>query len=313
MNQSIHVPVMKDEVIDFLLCAQVGGKFLDCTLGGAGHTQAMLDANAGVKVYAVDRDERAIKRAEKKLADYTSRVTLTHANFGSITDVITERDFDGMLVDLGVSTDQLKEARGFSFKDEDSLDMRMDESSGITAHQIVNEYHEKDLIRIFKKGGADKEALSAAKAIVKNRPITSALQLSTIVTDSLAWLQLKKRKSGSSTKTNPATVVLQAIRIEVNKEFDAIEAMLDAAPVMVRQGGRLCVITFHSLEDKLVTKRMRSWAQGDTAPAYLLGGRSRGSKGKFITTQPVLPSQSEIDRNPASRSARLRVFSFGDV
>ena len=227
-------------------------------------------------------------------------------------EAIQDRDFDGMLVDLGVSTDQLKESRGFSFRDTDSLDMRMDESSGVTAHTIVNEYNEKDLIRIFKKGGADKEAFSAAKAIVKARPILSAHQLSEVVSESLGWLQRKKAKaSGSYSKLNPATVVLQAIRIEVNKELDAITAMLDVAPDMVKQGGRLCVITFHSLEDKLVTKRMRSWAQGDTSPAYL-GVMDRGSKGTFITNQPVLPSDEEISRNPASRSARLRVFSFGD-
>ena len=313
---TLHIPVLKDEVISYLHCSEQGGRYLDCTLGGASHTQAILESNPATTVIAIDRDQRAIDRAQKKLLPYDSRITITHANFSQITTVIEDRDFDGMLVDLGVSTDQLKESRGFSFNDVDSLDMRMDETDAVTAHMVINEYSEKDLIRILKRGGATQEALSAAKAIIKARPITSAQQLSSVVAESLVWLQRKKAKSayGSAVKTNPATVVLQAIRIEVNKELEEIEAMLDAAPVMVKQGGRLCVITFHSLEDKIVTKRMRAWAQGDTAPAYLgvmeLQAKARGSKGKFITNQPVVPTEQELQQNPASRSARLRVFLF---
>jgi 16S rRNA (cytosine1402-N4)-methyltransferase len=324
MNQSsdtsIHYSVLKDEVIEQLARCRQGTdahdcRFLDCTLGGAGHTEALLEALPDCTVIACDRDLRAIDRATKKLAAKFphNRWQLIHTPFSEVEQHLSteQRSFDGMLVDLGLSTDQLKESRGFSFRDEDSLDMRMDESASLTAATVVNEYSEKDLIRVLKRGGADKEAYAAVKAIAEHRPFTSTAALSTVVSNALQWLERKKQQKRGDhyVKTNPATVVLQAIRIEVNKEFEEIDAMLDAAPRLVKNGGRLGVITFHSLEDKLVTKRMRAWAQGNTAPAYL-GIIDRGSKGKFITSQPIVPSESEIASNPASRSARLRVFEF---
>jgi 16S rRNA (cytosine1402-N4)-methyltransferase len=324
MNQqsetTIHYSVLKDEVIEQLARCRQGTdahqcRFLDCTLGGAGHTEALLEALPDCTVIACDRDNRAIERAEKKLSEKFSsdRWKLIHTAFSQVEDSLSddEKNFDGMLVDLGLSTDQIKENRGFSFRDEDSLDMRMDESIGITAADIVNDSSEKDLLRILRRGGAEKEAFSATKAIVEHRPFKSTAALSEVVSNALQWLERKKKQQRSNyhIKTNAATVVLQAIRIEVNKEFEEIDAMLDAAPRLVKKGGRLGVITFHSLEDKLVTKRMRAWAQGNTAPAYL-GIIDRGSKGRFITSQPIVPSEKEIEINPASRSARLRVFEF---
>jgi 16S rRNA (cytosine1402-N4)-methyltransferase len=307
---SVHISVLKNETVEFLNCSK-GGKFIDCTLGGAGHTEAILQANPINTVEAFDRDIRAINRAKQKLNKYQDRVTYHHRTFSEVESTLEEKSYDGMLVDLGISTDQLKEKRGFSFNDDTPLDMRMDESQSVTASDIVNNYSEKDLIRVLKRGGADKEGFFAAKAIIKNRPITSTKHLADIVSAAVNVPHKRGHKSGKS--THPATTVFQAIRIEVNKEYEQIEALLESAPKVVKDGGRLAVITFHSAEDKLVAGRMRSWAAGDTTPAYVHGGVfDRGSKGRFLTTKPVVASQSELAANPASRSARLRVFAFGE-
>ena len=315
---TIHYSVLKEEVIEQLVRCRQGTdaqqrRYLDCTLGGGGHTAAILQEDESSIVVACDRDQRAIDRAQVRFKNEidSNRLELLHTEFSNVESCLSEdnRNFDGVLVDLGVSTDQIKEGRGFSFRDDESLDMRMDESAKLTAAEIVNTYSERELVRIFKRGGADKEASSAARVIVQQRPFTSTAKLSEAVSTSLEWLQRKKRDRGSSTKNNPATVVLQAIRIEVNQEFEEIDAVLESAPRLVKDGGRLGIITFHSLEDKFVTHKMRAWAQGNTAPAYL-GIIDRGSKGKFITRQPILPTEEEIALNPASRSARLRVFEF---
>ena len=307
---SVHISVLKEETIKFLNCSN-GGNFVDCTLGGAGHTQAILDANPTNTVVAFDRDIRAINRAKHKLSKYETRVTYHHSTFSEVESTLKQKYYDGMLVDLGISTDQLKEQRGFSFHDDTALDMRMDESQSITASDIVNNYSEKDLIKVLKRGGAEKEGFFAAKAIIKNRPITSTKHLADVVSAAVSATHKRSQKSGKH--THPATTVFQAIRIEVNSEYEQIEAILESAPKVVKDGGRLAVITFHSAEDKLVAGRMRSWAAGDTTPAYVHGGVfDRGSKGRFLTTKPVVASQSELAANPASRSARLRVFAFGE-
>lgn len=304
---SVHVSVMSNEVLEYLK-SRLGGNFLDCTLGGAGHTKAILEANHSNHVIGIDRDERALSRALIFLSDYKDRFTAVHGKFSECIDLLEQRNFDGMLVDLGLSTDQLKEDRGFSFKDTNSLDMRMDETeTTITADEIVNNYGESQLIKIFLQGGAEKEAKKAARTIVKNRPIKNSEHLASILKDALFNPREHRVKS------HPATTVFQAIRMEVNQEVQQIKDMLDSAPKLVKKGGRLCVITFHSLEDKLVTKQMRSWAQGDTTPAYM-GVMDKGSLGKFLTTKALTPSEQEVVRNPASRSARLRVFEFnGDI
>lgn len=297
-----HFPVMCNEVVKALK-AHEGGIFIDCTLGGAGHTEALLLANTDNHVVALDRDNRALERAGKKLSRFGERVELHWSLFSGISNVAKTRVFDGMLVDLGISTDQLKENRGFSFKDSINLDMRMDESQEFSAHDVVNSYSEREILKVLKKGGVGKEAFSVAKGITFARPIMTTEELSAVINKASAGLSAKK-------SINPSTVVFQAIRIEVNKEFEEIEKLLDAAPAIVRTGGRLAIITFHSLEDKLVTRRMREWQQGDTAPASWRGFR-KPSKGRLINQKPILPTDEEVNNNPPSRSARLRVFEFG--
>ena len=293
---------MKEEVIDFLK-AKEGGVYLDCTLGGGGHTMALLEANENNCVVAFDRDERAISRNKKKLERYGSRVRLVHSSFANASKELKNQKFDGVLADLGTSTDQLKENRGFSFNDDTALDMRMDESQEFSAHDLVNGTTQSQLVSVLKRGGVGKEAFGVAQAIIKARPIDTTVQLADVTNQAL-----RGRYRGK--KGNPATVIFQAIRIAVNREFEEIEAILDAAPELIVANGRIAVVTFHSLEDKLVTRRMRDWESQGAYPALWRGERKEKALGKVLTKKPVTASDEEVKANPSSRSARLRVFQF---
>jgi 16S rRNA (cytosine1402-N4)-methyltransferase len=300
MVVTVHIPVMRYEVLDHLRGSQ-GGVFLDCTLGGGGHTEAILEANMQNTVVAIDRDLRALDRARERLARFGDRVTLHHLPFSRVHEVaITER-FSGVLADLGVSTDQLREARGFSFHDSDSLDMRMDESQGTTAADFVNRATEQDLFRALKEGGVGSEARRVVQAIVRERPFTSARHLATVVNRSIGT---------TPSPTNPATVVFQAIRIAVNDEYEEIRGLLRAIPDLTKPGGRGVVISFHSLEDREVARTMREWEAGDTSPANWPGASRREGIGRLLTRKALTPTEDEIEGNPASRSARMRVFEF---
>ena len=296
-----HIPVLLSEVVENLN-AKDGGIFLDCTLGGGGHAEAILKANPNNKVIAIDRDLRAIERAKIRLSAFEDRLTIYHASFKELSTILKNHQFVGILADLGVSTDQLKEGRGFSFNDEASLDMRMDESDGITAFELINNASETELFLILKKGGADKEASLAAKSIVNNRPINSSKELSRIVNQGIS--RIVKTKS-----TNPSTVVFQAIRMAVNQELQQIESFLEFAKEICI--GRIAVITFHSAEDKLVAATMRGWESGGavSAASMLPPGISFG---KMVTKQGIEPSEEEVARNSASRSAKLRVFEVSN-
>lgn len=298
-----HIAVMLHEVLEYLN-AQAGGSFLDCTLGGAGHTQAILNANPQNKVLALDRDQRAIERAREFLKNQAERVEFSHLPFSQLLQVCASRQFDGVLADLGISTDQLRESRGFSFCDESSLDMRMDESQVYSADTLVNQSSEQELYAILKRGGVGREANAVVRAILKARPIKNTKELANIVIGAARGLSTK-------TKINPATVVFQAIRIAVNGELDEIEGLLNAVPQIAKAGMRFAVITFHSLEDKLVTRRMRDWEGGSTAPAWWPQARAVGkSLGRMVERKAITAGEEEIEANPSSRSARLRVFEF---
>lgn len=298
-----HVPVLRDEVVE-VLQAQNGGSYLDCTLGGGGHTESILEAHNANTVVALDRDAAAIERSRERLRSHQERLTMYHTTFGDVLSVTQGQHFDGMLVDLGLSTDQLKGERGFSFGDDTPLDMRMDQSQGLTADEIVNNYPERKLLSVLKRGGVGFEAQTVVRAIVRARPIKSTKELARVINQAQAGHARKK-------SINPATVTFQAIRIEVNDEFGEIAKVLDAAPQIVKQGGRLAVITFHSLEDKLVARKMRAWEQAGSEPANWRGIRGQ-SIGRAITRKPIIPSDSEVERNSASRSARMRVFEFNN-
>ncbi len=297
-----HVPVLLGQTVEVLRAAE-GGMFLDCTFGGGGHSRALLDASPDTWVIALDRDGRAIERGRRWGAQYGERLELIHAPFSRVESVVSFRGFNGILADLGMSTDQLREGRGFSFADSEALDMRMDEASGETAAEFVNSASEQEIYVALAEGGVGANARGIARAMINERPFESAQQLAEVVRRS----HLGKR---TESKVHPATVVFQALRMKVNREREEIDALLDAAPRLVKDGGRLAMITFHSVEDKLVTNRMRSWESAGSYPASWRGPRTEKKIGRLVNRKPIVPSDEEVMRNPAARSARLRVFEF---
>lgn len=308
MNESagnaVHVPVMLNEVIEALGAGE-GGMFLDCTFGGGGHTRGLLDANPNNMVVALDRDSRAIERGRRWAGTYGDRLELIHTPFSGASAVVSQHVFDGILADLGMSTDQLVEGRGFSFADQGALDMRMDESEGVTAAEFVNSAAERDIFLALAEGGVGKNARAIARTLVFHRPFESAKALA----DAIKGSQLGKR---SESKVHPATVVFQALRMKVNSELKEIEDLMESAPQVAKPGGKLAVITFHSIEDQAVANRMRKWESAGSYPANWRGIRAEKRIGRVVNRKAIVPTDDEIDRNPASRSARLRVFQFGD-
>ena len=287
---------MKEEVINYLK-AKEGGVFLDCTLGGAGHTKAILDANKN--------NINAIERAKDFLKDYKDRVFLYNTEFSNAnSSIFNGIKFDGILADLGLSQDELKENRGFSFNDESFLDMRMNQESVLTASNIVNEFERKELYKILKIGGVGKEAGSIVNAILKNRPINSAKELSQIIKS--ATLKFYKGK-----KLNPSALTFPAIRIAVNNEFGEIKKLLENVPSLAKPQARLVVICFHSLEDKIVTSTLRSFEKGENDKISLMVAKEEVKGiGKLITKKALVPTHEEIQENFASRSSLMRVFEF---
>lgn len=300
---AVHVPVLLREVVEQIR-AEKGGMFLDCTFGGGGHTRAILDASPDSWVVAVDRDERAIARGAKWADTYGERLKLIHAPFSSVREIASFTKFDGVLADLGMSTDQLCEGRGFSFADEGELDMRMDQGLGQTAQDFLNSASERELYLALAEGGVGSTARQLARFLISERPFSSAKELADSVRAS--WLGKK-----SASKVHPATVVFQALRMKVNREREEIEELLAAVPGLIKgAGARLAVITFHSIEDTLVAREMRRWESAGSYPASWRGARTEKQLGRCVSRKPVCPSEEEIQRNPASRSARLRVFEF---
>jgi 16S rRNA (cytosine1402-N4)-methyltransferase len=300
---AVHVPVLLREVVEQIR-AERGGMFLDCTFGGGGHARALLDASPDSWVVALDRDERAIARGAKWAESYGERLRLIHAPFSSVKEIVGFTKFDGVLADLGMSTDQLREGRGFSFADEGELDMRMDQGLAQTAQDFLNGASERELFLALAEGGVGSTARQLAKFLMAERPFSSAKELAESVRAS--WLGKK-----STSKVHPATVVFQALRMKVNREREEIEDLMSAVPVIIKgEGARLAVITFHSIEDTLVAREMRRWESAGSYPASWRGARTEKQIGRCVSRKPVCPSDEEVARNPASRSARLRVFEF---
>ena len=302
-----HKPVLLHECLG-ALAIKPDGIYVDGTLGRAGHSLEIVRRLTTGRLIALDRDETAIEAANRRLGDYLDKVTLVHSNFSALDAVLHElgvHGVDGMLFDLGVSSPQLDEAqRGFSYKQDAPLDMRMSQQ-GPTAADLVNTLDREELTRILRDYGEEPYAWQIAGKIVAARaeqPILTTLQLAEIVAAAVPPAERRKAK-------NPARRTFQAIRIAVNSELDALNEGLDAIFDCLAPGGRLCVITFHSLEDRLVKNKFRRWAQRCTCPPEqpicTCGGVA---KAKLITRKPIEADAAELETNRRSRSAKLRVL-----
>jgi len=287
-----HVPVMTAEILQHLR-PEHGGLFVDCTVGLGGHSRALLEAGA-TRVIGLDRDLDALARAGDTLAPWRDRVELIHADYRAITDVLHDRQIafvDGALADLGVSSMQFEApGRGFSFQRDEPLDMRMDRSRGETAADFVANATETELADTIFKYGEERFSRRIARALVEARretPVTGTAQLAAIVRRSIP--------RRGHTRIDPATRTFQAIRIWVNRELDGLDRFLEAAASRLRAGARFAVITFHSLEDRIVKHTLRALERREAALV------------RVLTKKPIVPAEDEVQRNPRARSAKLRV------
>ena len=301
-----HEPVMLKEVIDSLIVSKTG-VYVDGTVGGAGHSYAILKETDAFLV-GIDCDEQALQFAESRLAEFGSRKVLIKGNFADLSKVLEELNIekvDGVLLDLGVSSHQLNTAhRGFSFNQQARLDMRMDRSLKQSAYDIVNSFAQNELENIIKFYGEEKMASRIARTISKKRqlsPIETTTELAAIVASCMP-AKLKWQK------IHPATRTFQAIRIAVNNELDNIKPAINAAAEALKPGGRLCVISFHSLEDRIVKNEFRALSGVCVCPREIpFCICQREAKLKNITRKALIPAAEEIEANPRARSAKLRV------
>ena len=298
---SYHTPVLLRESLEYLV-TDPGGVYVDATLGGGGHTDALLSRlSPSGRVIALDQDDEAIAEASKRLASYGGRAILRRANFGGVLDEVHAAgatSVDGVLLDLGVSSHQLDDpARGFSFRGDERLDMRMDRRSGRSAYDVVNATEETELARILWEYGEERRSRQIARAIVRQRPVESTAALADLV-GSLA---------PGPMATKSMARVFQAIRIEVNQELAQLRRCLSDIPAMLRTGGRLVVISYHSLEDRIVKEFIRESA-ADRIPSgsKFLPDQPRTPVLRPLTKKPVVAGPEEERSNPRSRSAKLR-------
>lgn len=304
-----HKSVLLYETVDELNI-KPDGIYVDGTLGGGGHSYEIAGRlSEGGRLIGIDQDEDAIKAAGKRLEPYMDRVTIVRSNYCNMDKVLDELGIDkvdGIMLDLGVSSYQLDAAdRGFTYNVDTALDMRMDQRQEITAKDIVNEYSEFDLYRIIRDYGEDRFAKNIAKHIVaarQEKPIETTFELNDIIK---AAIPMKVRATGG----HPSKRTYQAIRIELNKELEVLENSIDMMIDRLKPEGRLCIITFHSLEDRIVKTRFRNNENPCTCPpsfpACVCG---KVPKGRVITRKPVVPTDEEINENSRSKSSKLRVF-----
>ena len=302
-----HKPVLLQECIDALQI-RPEGIYVDGTLGRAGHSREIAARLTGGHLFCIDRDQAAIDAAQERLAPWMDRVTLIHGNFADLREMLRQEHaeaVDGMLFDLGVSSPQLDDAsRGFSYMQDAPLDMRMDTAASLTARTVVNEWDGETLRRILYEYGEERYAPAIARAIVRareERPVETTLELVEIIKSVMPPAALRE-------KQHPAKRSFQAIRIAVNGELDALPPMLTAATECLAPGGRLAVITFHSLEDRIVKRTLQGLARGCTCPpnfpVCVCGNRP---KVRLVNRKPIVSSPEELEENPRARSAKLRV------
>ena len=304
-----HVSVLLNETIEGLNI-RPDGIYVDGTMGGAGHGSEICRRLSGKGRYiGIDQDADAIQAATERLKEFESRVTIVRSNYERFPEILAELEIpkvDGVLLDLGVSSYQLDTPeRGFSYREDAPLDMRMDQRESLTAADIVNGYSEKELARLIYDYGEDPAARSIARHIVKHRekkPITTTLELADIVRESVPP---KVRMTGG----HPAKRTFQALRIECNRELDILENTIGRMVGRLAPGGRLAIITFHSLEDRIVKQAFRTQEDPCTCPKdFPVCVCGKVSSGKGLTRKPILPSEEELAANPRAASAKLRVF-----
>ncbi len=309
--EGYHVPIMVEEVIS-LLAPQRGGIFIDGTLGGGGHATAVLERlPAGSKLYGIDRDGQAICAASQRIAQLKTQASFQaiRGNFFCMKELLAQESVsqvDGILLDLGVSSHQLDTPeRGFSYQEEAPLDMRMDDTAPLTAYQVVNSYPFEQLAKIIREYGEERFAGRVAGAIVKEREraaIETTTQLAQIIK---AAIPAANRREGP----HPARRTFQALRIEVNGELEELGQAILQAHSLLRPGGRMCVITFHSLEDRIVKTVFRTLEHPCTcppkAPVCTCGKKPTA---KVLTRKPIIAGEDELEQNPRARSAKLRAI-----
>ncbi len=295
-----HIPVLYEETLEVFKNIQ-DGYIIDCTTGFAGHSEGLLKQNDNIKLICNDQDDEALKFSKQRLEKYSSRVMFNKGNFENVIDTFKDYDIKGILADIGVSSLQLdKLDRGFGFESE-VLDMRMDKSNSLDASVVVNTYSQTDLERVFKEYGEVREYKKLASLIVKNRPFSSAKELSSFIALNM-----------SKGKINPATLPFQGIRIEVNDELGVLTRLFDSLEKAKLKNCIIAIISFHSLEDRIVKNYFRKWSKSCICPKEVFRCEcgNNHSLGKIITKKPIIPSQKEIKQNPRSRSSKLRIFKF---
>lgn len=304
-----HTPVMPNQVLAYqnLKPADI---CVDCTLGGCGHALATLRAiGSGGLLIGIDQDMDAIANARRVLQPFEDNVRLYHNNFSDLPGILKDAGIhavNSILIDLGFSLNQLTQSkRGFSFNKEEPLDMRMDMRNSLTAHQVVNTYSEKQLVDIFFTYGEERFSRRIARAITEKRicaPIATSLELARVIENAVPAHARAKQK------IHPATRVFQALRIVVNRELERLEAFMQAVPSLLLKDGRISIISFHSLEDRIVKQRLRAFENGCTCPRQFpkcICGFVKQMKS--ITRKPVTAEVDELEANPMARSAKLRV------
>jgi len=301
-----HIPVLYREVISTFEDIE-SGIIIDCTMGYGGHSSMILEANPNIKLIAIDQDQTAIDFSTKRLAKYGDRVSIRKGRFSNvIKEILQEHDaseIKGLLADIGVSSLQLdQKSRGFSYES-DNLDMRMDKSAPLSAEVVVNEYTQDELEKIILEYGELRNYKKIAETIVKNRPFFSAKELS----------QVLKNDLPRGKNIHPATLLMQAIRIEVNDELGELKSLLDSLSNAGLNSARIAIISFHSLEDRIVKQEFLKWKNSCICPseAFRCECGNNHSLGKILTKKPLMAKDDELKENVRSRSAKMRVFQMG--
>ena len=295
-----HIPVLYKETLESFSNI-TDGYLIDCTTGFGGHSNGLLSQNDTVKLICNDQDDEALDFSKKRLSEFSSRVTFNKGNFEHVIDTFKDYEIRGLLADIGVSSLQLdKLERGFGFESE-TLDMRMDQNQSLDASIVVNTYSQSELERVFKECGEVREYKKVASLIVNNRPFTSAKQIATLLSQKM-----------SKGKIHPATLPFQGIRIEVNDELGVLSRLFDSIEEANLSNCIISIISFHSLEDRIVKNYFKKWTKSCICPqgVYRCECGNNHSKGKVLTKKPIIPTKEEIKENARSRSSKLRIFKF---